>query len=229
MKNMSLIFLAVHTNPLYTKIRRFPMRYVSTLCVLFILGCAPFKPTIDHSTPQLLLQHPLPPLPSSFDKPVFDLNIAIFVLEDGSANRVLLRQGSGNPQWDTAAVETVKQWRFAPAYREQSPMRTWYYVHSRVRYATPIYMMLAEVDCMTIDQANSVYEQLTLGKQLADLETPCRIDTVREKYTHMNGVNIYQYPQHIRDVLVKLDINEYSRPVEFGNKYVIFQRLNQDE
>jgi TonB family protein len=202
------------------------MRLLSMLVLLLLTGCATTNVPTDRSIPQILLQQPLPPLPDSFDGHHFDLNIALYVLEDGSVNRVVMRQASGNALWDSAAVETIKGWRFAPAHVDGKPIRTWYYLNSLVQYANPIYMTLVEVHCLTIEQADSVYRQLILGKHLADLETPCGIDTLRENSYPSIGINIYQYPKRIRNVLVKLDVNEFSRPIEYGNKYVIFQRLN---
>jgi hypothetical protein len=139
--------------------------------------------------------------------------------------KVIIRKGSGVASWDSAARNTIKQWRFSPARLENQPISTWYYIHTTLRSAFPIYMTLAEVRCNTLAQIDSAYEQLASGKQLPELITPCSIDTVHGTKPGIATVNIYQYPESIRNILVKLNIHEFSHPIPYGDRFVIFQRL----
>jgi hypothetical protein len=202
------------------------MRLLSSFVLVLLFGCISFNPPIDHSIPQILIQQPLPPLPDTFNEPSIHLKLALFIIEDGSVNMAFMRKGSGNPDWDSTALKIIYHWKFIPAIQNHQPVKSWYYLHTHVRFASPIYMVLAEVRCMTNEQADSIYRELRLGKSLADLQTSCRIDTLQQGTNPSSGVNIYQYPTRIRDELMKLSVDECSPPLEYGDRYVIFQRLH---
>jgi periplasmic protein TonB len=47
------------------------------------------------------------------------------VLPDGNSGKVVLHQSSGHESLDTAAVETVRKWRFQPATDDGKPVKQW--------------------------------------------------------------------------------------------------------
>ena len=201
------------------------MRTISIILFALLAGCTSIKESFESSAPQLLLQHPLPPLPESFSAPSVPLNLALYIQTDGSVEKIILIKGSGIASWDSAALNIIKQWRFSPARLNDQPISTWYYISTILRPAIPIYMTLAEIQCTTLAQVDSTYEQLTSGKQLTELTTPCCIDTVQGTVPGIATVNVYQYPEKIRNILVKLNVNEFSHPIPYGDRFIIFQRL----
>ena len=92
------------------------MRFaIFLLCIVCLVGCSSMKQTSDASAPQLLLKHPLPLIPESFPRLSFDLDVVLFILEDGSVGKARLLSGSEDASWDSLALASIKQWRFTPA------------------------------------------------------------------------------------------------------------------
>jgi protein TonB len=47
------------------------------------------------------------------------------VLADGSVGDILVERSAGHRDFDLAAMEAVKKWRFAPARRGKQPIAVW--------------------------------------------------------------------------------------------------------
>ncbi len=55
-----------------------------------------------------------------------DVRLSVHVDERGQVLAVRLTRSSGSSRLDTAAMETVKKWRFAPATVDGQPVSGWY-------------------------------------------------------------------------------------------------------
>lgn len=51
--------------------------------------------------------------------------LRVLVSPQGTAEAVELKSASGSPRLDDAALNTVKNWRFSPARRGETPMQSW--------------------------------------------------------------------------------------------------------
>jgi len=181
----------------------------------------------DASVPQLLLKHPLPPIPESFSRTSFDLDVVLFILEDGSVSKARLLKGSDDASWDSLAIASIKLWRFTPARTGNQPISTWFHLRTNVRFAELQMMNLAEILCTTPEEADSIYEAIQQGRDFSELAMRYSIAPPREMNGILGEVNINMYPENIYKSIGKLAINAYTKPIKYGDLYVIFKRLNK--
>lgn len=52
--------------------------------------------------------------------------IDVYILPDGTVGEIRLKQSSGYPRLDQAALDAVRQWRYVPARRGGEPIPYWY-------------------------------------------------------------------------------------------------------
>jgi TonB family protein len=195
------------------------------LCLVCLAGCSSMKQVPEGSMPQLLVQSPLPLIPVSISKLTFNLDIVLFVLEDGTIGKARMLQGSGDAEWDTLALNSMKQWRFAPARSNNQPISTWYHMKNTLRYDTPRILNLAEILCTTAEEADTVYTAIEEGQNFGDLAMWHSVDPSREMKGLIGDMNINLYPENIRKHLSKLLPQEYTAPIKYGDLYVIFKRM----
>ena len=53
------------------------------------------------------------------------------------------------------------------------------------------------------------------------------VDPSREMGGMLGKVNINVFPENIRRPLSKLDMNDYTKPIKYGDLYAIFKRLEK--
>lgn len=61
--------------------------------------------------------------------------LRVKVLANGSPDTVSVKQSSGKKLLDSAAVRTVKQWKFSPALKGKTPVEGW--VDVPIHYQLP--------------------------------------------------------------------------------------------
>ena len=92
------------------------MRFaICILCLVCLIGCSSMEKLNDASAPRLLIQFQLPPIPETIQRPTFNLDVVMFIMEDGTVGQTRMLKGSGDAEWDSLAMASIKQWRFAPA------------------------------------------------------------------------------------------------------------------
>jgi TonB family protein len=195
------------------------------LCLVFLAGCSSMEQISDGSVPKLLIQSPLPPFPETLTQPVFELEIVMFIMEDGTVGKTRMLKGSGDAAWDSLALSTMKQWRFTPARMDNKPIGSWFHMKSTLRYANPQHMNLAEILCTTDEEADSVYDLIEKGQNFNELAMRYSVDPSREMSGMLGDIDINMYPENIRKRLSKLTINDYTKPIPYGDLYAIFKRL----
>jgi TonB family protein len=198
-----------------------------TLCLACLLGCSSMKQVSDGSAPQLLIQSQFPPIPESIQQPIFNLDVVLFVAEDGTVGKTRMLKGSGDAAWDSLALSSMKQWRFTPARMDNKPIGSWFHMQSILRYASPQYMNLAEILCTTEEEADSIYNVVDQGQNFNDLAMRYSVDPSREMGGILGAVNINVFPENIRKSLSKLVINAYTKPIKYGDLFAIFKRLER--
>jgi hypothetical protein len=196
------------------------------LCIVCFVGCSSMKQVPDGSVPQLLMKHPLPPIPATFSRLSFDLDVVLFILEDGSVSKARLLKGSNDASWDSLAVASIKHWRFTPARTvENQPISTWFHLRTIVRYAELQVMNLEEILCTTQEEADTVHKAIEQGRDFGDLAMRYSVDPSREMRGVLGEVNINMFPEDIYKSLEKLSINACTKPMKYGDLYVIFKRV----
>jgi TonB family protein len=197
------------------------------LCTICLAGCFSIEQTPESVVPQLLFQSPLPALPESIQKKPSEINLAVFILENGTVEQVRFSKSSGSHEWDSLAALVIKQWRFSPARIDNKLISTWFHIQARLRYANPLPLSLAEIVCATKDIADSVYEALKQRQDFSELVNRYSIDSTRENHGIIGEVNAYCYPENIRLILTHLEIEDYTKPILYGDQYVIFKRIKK--
>lgn len=202
---------------------------VFLICLGFFIGCSSTQKTTDDSLPQLLKRSPLPVIPTTITQPYFELDMVLYILEDGSVNNVRLLKGSGDSTWDTLAVASVKKWQFIPAHINDQAISTWHHIKTQVRYANPQYCCLAEIICNTKEEAESAYVALERGEEFGKLVEKFSTADSREKKGIIGEVDINLYPEYICQLIQKLGKEEFTKPVKYGEQYAIFKRMKKTE
>ncbi len=197
------------------------------ICVCCLFGCSSIPYTTDTSSPQLLIQYPLPPTPESMRQAEFQIDMILFILEDGSVGKARLLKGIDDASWDTAALATIEKWRFAPARMNNQPVSTWYRLKTTVQAANPVNMPLAEILCTNADVADTVYEALKQGKDFSEMAVKYSVSPSRDKQGLLGNVNINIYPENIRKILGRLSPDDFTKPTKYGDLYAIFKRLTK--
>ena len=199
-----------------------------TMCLVCLIGCSSIiKQTSDSSVPQLLIQSQLPPIPESIRQLVLNLDVVLFVMEDGTVGKARMIKGSEDATWDSLTLSSMKQWRFAPARMDNKPIGSWFHMQSVLRYASPQYMNLGEILCTTEEEADSIYNVIEQGKNFNELAMQYSVDPSREMGGILGEININVFPENIRRSLSRLFINDYTKPIKYGDLYAIFKRLEK--
>jgi len=204
------------------------MKYIALfLCVGGFLGCVSTYQTAEIEAPRVLMQYPLPEIPPSIKTPPSHLDIQLFIHEDGSVVKVRLLSQSGSALWDSLVIERIREWRFLPARQNNHPVSSWYHLHAAVKYVHPLYFSLAALYCTTREEAESLYTAIERGENFHDVGVRHAADTSHRRYRVLGTINVYSYPEKIRQVLLGLDEGEHSRPIKYGDEYAIFKRMEE--
>ncbi|MCK9210310.1 MAG: peptidylprolyl isomerase [Ignavibacteriaceae bacterium] len=200
---------------------------VFVLCLCCFIGCSSTQQTTDNSFPQLLTRTPLPIIPAAVSQPYFEMDMVLFILEDGSVNNIRLRKASGDAAWDSLAAASIRQWRFVPAHLENHPVSAWFRLRLMVRYANPQYLSLAEIMCPTKEKADSVYDALEKGEDFGELATLYSVAPSRERKGELGEVDINLYSENVCEVIKHLGVEEFTKPIKYGDLFAIFKRLKK--
>lgn len=200
---------------------------VFVLCLGCFIGCSSTQQATDDSFPQLLMRTPLPIIPTTISQSYFEMDMVLFILEDGSVNNIRLRKASGDSSWDSLAVASIKQWRFVPARLNNHPISTWFRLRLTVRYANPQYLSLAEILCTTKEEADSVYEALKQGEDFGELAMHYSVASSRAMKGMLGEVDINLYSENICGVIKRLSVEEFTKPIKYGDLFAIFKKLKK--
>lgn len=195
------------------------------VCIVCLIGCSPVQQqNVTVTQPELLEQTALPPITGSMFKSNFRLNIRMLIDEEGQVLKARFIDGSGYQEWDSIALESIAKWRFTPARIDQKPVKIWVNQLAYVRIQEPVYFSISEILCPNLDIATKVFDSLQKGGDFAELAYKYSISQSREIKGYLGKVDINLYMFSIREYITKLKDNEYSRPIKYGEKYIIFKK-----
>lgn len=200
-------------------------RLVLVFCLGCFIGCSSTQQTADDSYPQLLIRTPLPPVPITFTKSDLELDLALFIVENGTVENVRMRRGSGNAVWDSLAADAIKLWRFCPARLEDKAISAWYRLKLRVTFANPRYVYLAEIICSCKEKADSIHKVLVMGDDFGKLARLLSCASSKERNGELGVVDINLYPQEISREIQHLSADEFTAPIKYGDRFAIFKRI----
>lgn len=206
------------------------MKPLSVLVICTLLAaCSSTEELTDITLPELIVQYPLPAYPTPISSTHLRIEFKLLVGEDGTVKFVELLSGSSNPQWDTTAIEAIKQWRYTPALYKNKPMKLWLKQAAIVQFSEPQYLSLQEIVMTTKEEADSVFALLEHGYRFEEMVTLHSTSQSRIQHGLLGKVNIQVYPHHIRQAIAKLEENQYTQPLKFGDRYVIFRRVQSKQ
>lgn len=195
-------------------------------CFLMISGCSHFQPLENSfSEPKLLKQSPLPPVKQNFSRPEFDFYCEMLINENGDVERVKMLKSSGDKEWDSLAAISLYSWKFSPALKNGNPVSLSIRRKFVVVFENPKYMMLAEIQLKNLQIADSVYKALTEGADFSSLAVLFSSSPSKERKGLLGRVDIRNYSREIYKVLADLDEDEFTKPLKYGEQYIIFKRM----
>ena len=199
------------------------------LVVLFSLTCLAACSATDQLTditlPTLLEQQPLPPIPVEMTGPQVQLDFELLVAKDGSVLEARLLSGSGDAEWDSAVLLSMRKWKYTPAYYKDKPLKLWLRQSAIVRFVETRCLCLAEISCGSMADADSAYTMLSGGSEFGEVVQRYSIGSTKESGGELGQVSIQQYPKDIQKMLEGLKAGEYTKPVKYNDQYVIFKKL----
>lgn len=194
------------------------MRHASiavAFIVLLLAGCSTTQQVAEPSERlEIISMTPLPPITSLLQMTGMKLNALMHVLKDGSVENIRMLGSSGDAEWDSLALQSMKQWRYAPPHREGVLTDLWFRQLVVVQIQEPVVMTIGELVCSSSREADSLYALLGRGTDLDHL--------FRQK---MTTLDIHTYPQKVRNVLKDLRKDEHTAPLRVGNNYIIYRRF----
>lgn len=187
-------------------------------------GCSAVHNTTDNVAPKLLMQEPLPPASKSIQANL-KLNMDLLINTDGSVGVVRLLNSSGDKEWDSLAIESIRKWKFTPAIVNGKPVAIWLRQSAIVAYMDPKFLSLAEIVCPTFEEADSVYNALLAGNDFSELVAKHSISESKNNNGNIGSVDIRYYPENIRQELISLTDEDFTKPLEFGNQFIILKKV----
>ena len=204
------------------------MKKIIFICLFFITsGCTVFQP--DESAliqPKLLRQSELPPLRESLLSNRFEFYCEMLISTNGDVERAKLLTGSGDETWDSLAALSLLDWKYTPAIYGGHPIKLMVRRKIKVVFVEPKVLSLSEIQLNNPSQADSVYQALISGADFTTLVLKYSISSTREKKGYLGDVNIKHFSDNISFALSELGEGEFTKPLRYGEHYIIFKRLN---
>jgi parvulin-like peptidyl-prolyl isomerase len=136
--------------------------------------------------------------------------------------------GSGDALWDSLTVISLLTWKFSPAIQDGKPIKLTVRRKFIVMYEKPEIISLAEIQLKDNSLADSVYMALVEGANFFELALKYSISISSQKKGFLGSVDIKQYSKDISRIISTLDEEEFTKPLKFGEHYIIFKRLKRN-
>ena len=200
------------------------------ICMALLAGCSSIQTERSLITePELLKQVTLPLITQNIYHQDIDLVSDILVDDDGSVERASFVKGSGDKDWDALAIASILKWKFSPATYNGKPVKLLIRRKIMIQLAEPEMMNLAEIVFANLKQADSAYKALIDGGDFNGIVSKYSISPSRVSNGLLGEVNIQNYTKNISSALSDLDEGQITKPIPYGQNYIIFKRLKKIE
>lgn len=197
------------------------------LCTL-LFSCSSMQMTGDEITgPELIDQYPLPPLPSSIQEPSITINLKLYISKDGSVQNVIVNDGRVDKKWISLAKESILKWKYLPAHVNNKPVNIWIFQRTIINIVPPKFLSLAEMKFDSLDTAQKVYSLLKEKKSFEELARNYSLLSAGKLSGQPAKVNVMNYSTEIRNKILELKYDEFTAPLKFNGKYIIFKRVKE--
>ena len=203
---------------------------MSFLFVTLMIGCSTFNGLESNNIvpPTLIEKTMLPPPPPSVNAKDFYLKMELLISKEGKVLHADLRNSSGDKEWDSLAVVSIMNWKYSPATSNGKAIQLKIEQTAKVVVAPPEMMNLSEIVCATLAEADSIYSALEKGAAFDSLAKACSISSTAAVGGHLYKVDIHNFEDEIQSALERLKPGEFTRPLQFGENYVIYKRAAGD-
>jgi TonB family protein len=185
------------------------------MTLLLFTGCAGTHDVVAPTERvELISMTSLPTVDLGSYKTGMKFHVLMHIMEDGSVESVRMLGSSGQSEWDSLAMQSIKQWRYAPFRRNGVPVDLWFRQLVIVQIQEPIVMTIGELASSSLREADSLYALLEKGTDLDSLFRRA-----------IGTFDIVKYPQNVRDRLRRLGTGEHTSPLRRGEVYVIYKRF----
>lgn len=200
-------------------------KIITLICVVVLTSCSIYRTETDTITePRLLKQSSLPAVPASLYNQKFEFFCELVIDENGNVQRAKMLRSSGDKLWDSLATISLLDWKFTPALLNGTPIKKVIHNKISVMIVEPIIISLSEILCENREAADSLYSVLLNGRNFAELAKKYSISTSKEIGGYLGPVDIQFYTKEIRQILNHIKENEFTKPLSYGNYYIIFKR-----
>lgn len=198
----------------------------TALTVLLLLsGCIGIHETgLMVPRQELIKVSPLPPLVTPTSTRGVKLGVLFRVLHDGRVAEVHILKSGAEPQWDSTAIELMKQWRFSAIAYDTMADGHWIHYLFDVQVQEPIVMTLGELVSSQLQVADSLYALLN-GMAFDVISKQMTVGSSGEQGRFLGAVDIGTYPERVRNELRRVHVNGFTRPIRLGDSYVIYIRF----
>lgn len=203
------------------------MKKIIFICLFFIAsGCTVFQPdTKNIIQPILLKQSELPPVPESLIRDSFEFYCEMLIDKKGDVETANILTGTGDAVWDSLAELSLLQWKYSPAIYGGHSIKLMVRRNVRVVFAEPKVLSLAEIQLDNLEQADSVYSALLSGADFTSFVFKYSTSSSRNRNGLLGDVNIKHFSKNISAALNQLTEGEFTKPLKYGEHYIIFKRL----
>jgi TonB family protein len=188
---------------------------VISLSLLFLAGCGGTQQVaVPTERLELISMTPLPPVSLSSYATEMRLIVVMHILQDGSVENMRMLGSSGDSDWDSLALQVMRQWRYDPLRRDGVPIDVWIHQPLVIQVQEPIVMTIGALVSASLREADSLCLLLEKATDLDPLFKQA-----------IGTFDIGKYPPNVRDQLKRLRRGENTNPLRAGDKYVIYKRF----
>lgn len=198
---------------------------VYSIPLLLISGCISQRTIPDENIPYPVTMALFPVLEDSKGVNEVTITALFYILPDGTVDDVAITGPILNPEWDSAAIDSMKRWHFSKLPQGMNQEGAWLRRIVKVHFEEPTVMDLVILAVNDPQIADSLYAGLGSRSNLKRLFGVVENHDFTYKLTVENNQNIAKYPEHVRLELRKLRINNYTKPIRLNDQYLIFQRV----
>jgi hypothetical protein len=201
------------------------MKFMFFIALIVVIGCSSQRNNFDQSVPYPVKMALFPALAEA-PKKDFSLTVLFYLNQDGNVLDVALAGDGISPEWDAAAIDSMRKWVFSKPSQIDNQEGIWVRRTVKVQFEDTVIMNLVSVSIPNESVADSVYATLTYRSKLEELfEDPTK-HAFPYTYSAVYDQNLGVYPDHVRNELKKLRIFNYTKPIKLDSYYVIYQRLD---
>ena len=194
--------------------------------LLIFTGCSIFQPE-ESSTiqPKLIKQSALPPVKQSIFNDKYEFHCELVINKHGDVESAKILKSSGDDLWDSLTSISLLDWKFSPAVMNGIPIKSIIKRKFIVMFEKPLLMSLAEIQVKDLASADSIYQALVSGANFSEMAVKHSLGSSRELKGYLGRIDIKHYSKVILNILNKLDVGEFTKPLSYGDNFIIFIRL----